>query len=165
MIGKPFTARAAAIAAVGAAALAPLLAAGVTPVPAQAQPVTANAPLDPPPGTPLPSTVGVAGMLTRLTDAGVGYKEKGNLIENGINQQDGHALDHDLRKAYRDGALPYTFNVQNVSPTTPGHAIAPTEISGPKTPMRNVPIELIDQGSWVITQQSAKALMAILEGR
>ena len=104
-------------------------------------------------------------MLTRLTDAGIGYKEKGDLVENGIDQHDGHVLDSELRRAYRDGELPYTFNVVSVSPTTPGNAIAPVEISGPKMPARTVPVNLVDQGSWVITQDSAKALLALLANR
>lgn len=158
----------------GAVAMAP--SATVT---AQVQPVVFGAPLpqEPPtvpappapapeqPAAALPTDGEVAGILTRLTDPGIGYKEKGGLVENGIDQRDGHVLDSELRRAYRDGELPYTFNVVSVSPTTPGNAIAPVEISGPKMPSQTVPITLVDQGNWVITQEAAKALLARLAAR
>ncbi|MBS9534553.1 hypothetical protein KIH27_13245 [Mycobacterium sp. M1] len=171
---KVLAAGALAVAAIGAGGLTVAAGQPAGTVSAQVQPVVFGAPLplEPPPapvppqeGQPLPSTGEVAGMLTRLTDAGVGYKEKGQLVENGIDPEDGHILDHELRKAYRDGELPYTFNVVSVSPTGPGQAIAPVEISGPKMPARTVPVTLVDQGSWVITQQSSKALLALLANR
>jgi len=161
-IVKMFATGVAVVAAIGIVAAGPtaagLAAADPAPVPAPVEPVTPAA------STP-PSADEVAGMLTRLTDAGISYKEKGSLVENGIDQQDGHVLDHELRRAYRDGELPYAFNVLSVSPTTPGHAIAPVAISGPKSPSRTVPLDLVDQGSWVISQDSAKALVQVLENR
>ena len=175
---KVLAAGAMAVATIGAGGLTAAMAgmAQPTAASAQIQPVVFGAPLplDPPPtpapaepqtGAPLPNGAEVAGMLTRLTDAGIGYKEKGDLVENGIDQRDGHVLDSELRRAYRDGELPYTFNVLSVSPTTPGNAIAPTEISGPKMPSQTVPLTLVDQGSWVITQESAQALLAKLANR
>lgn len=157
---KMFAAGVAALAAIGIGAAGPTVAgiAAAEPAPAPVEPVApvASAP---------PTADEVAGMLTRLTNAGISYKEKGNLVENGIDQQDGHVLDHELRKAYRDGELPYTFNVLSVSPTTPGHAIAPVVISGPKLPPHTVPLDLVDQGSWVISQDSAKALLQLLANR
>lgn len=121
-------------------------------------------PLDPPPaaGAPLPTTDEVSSMLTRLTDAAITYKEKGYLVENGINQGEGHALDHDLRKASRDGQLPYTFNVTNVEPTGPNQAVANVTTSGPKMAPVTQPIQLVDQGSWVLSHDSALALIQSL---
>lgn len=120
-------------------------------------------PLDPAPtGAPLPTPDEVSGMLTKLTDAGISYKEKGNLVENGITQQEGHALDHDLRKAYRDGELPYTFDVSNIEPTGPGQATANLTISGPKMPPVTKPITLVDQGSWVLSHDSATELIQVI---
>lgn len=102
------------------------------------------------------------GQLTKLTDAGISYKEKGNLVENGINQQEGHGLDHDLRKAYRHGELPYTFDVTDVAPTDPGQAVANVNISGPKMAQQTQPIQLVDQGGWVLSHDSAVGLMQAL---
>jgi hypothetical protein len=115
------------------------------------------------PGAALPTTDEVAGMLTRLTNAGISYKEKGNLVENGITQSEGHGLDSDLRKAYRDGELPYTFDVSNVTPAGPNQAAATVTISGPKMPApQTIPITLVDQGSWVLSHDSATQLFQML---
>lgn len=102
-------------------------------------------------------------MLTRLSDAGIGYKEKGDLVENGITQQEGHGLDHELRKAYRDGELPYNFDVLNVVATGEGRALSNVTITGPKMPApQTVPLQLVDQGSWVLSRDSATQLLQIL---
>lgn len=127
------------------------------PVPAPVEPVTQ--------GAPLPTTDEVSGMLTRLTDAGIGYKEKGDLVENGITQAEGHELDHQLRKAYRDGELPYTFTVLNVAPTGPGQAVANVTITGPKKPVpQTLPLTLVDQGRWVLSHDAATGLAGQLAG-
>ncbi|BBY35084.1 hypothetical protein BST33_00925 [Mycolicibacter minnesotensis] len=116
-----------------------------------------------PAGAPLPTTGEVAGMLTRLSDAGIGYKEKADLVENGITQHEGHGLDSELRRAYRDGELPYNFDVLNVVQTGEGHGLANVTITGPKMPApQTVPLQLVDQGSWVLSHDSATQLMQIL---
>lgn len=120
----------------------------------------------PPVAAPLPTTGEVSGMLTRLSDAGVGYKEKADLVENGITPQEGHGLDHELRKAYRDGELPFNFDVLNVVPAGEGQALANVTISGPKMPApQTVPLKLVDQGSWVLSHESSTQLMQILAAR
>lgn len=145
-----------AVAGAGAAAAEP---APAPPVPAPAVPEPAQ------PGAPVPDPGAVAGMLTRLSDPGIDYKEKGNLVENGIDAGDGHVLDHELRKAHRDGELPYNFDVLNVVPTGPDKALANVTMSGPKLAPRTLPLQLVDQGSWVLTQESAKALIQVLANR
>lgn len=126
-------------------------------------PAPAPAPAPPAQGAPLPTTGEVAGMLTRLSDAGIGYKEKGDLVENGITQHEGHGLDSELRRAYRDGELPYNFDVLNVVSTGDGKALANVTITGPKSPApQTVPLQLVDQGSWVLSHDSATQLMQIL---
>ncbi len=127
--------------------------------PAPEQPAPAPGPA--PSGAPLPTPDEVSGMLTRLSDAGISYKEKGNLVENGITQEDGHVLDHELRKAYRDGELPYTFNVLNVVPTGPDQAVANVTISGPKMAPQTTPLQLVDQGGWVLSQDTGKQLLQV----
>lgn len=126
-------------------------------------PAPAPAPAPPAQGAPLPTTGEVAGMLTRLSDAGIGYKEKGDLVENGITQHEGHGLDSELRRAYRDGELPYNFDVLNVVSTGDGKALSNVTITGPKMPApQTVPLQLVDQGSWVLSHDSAEQLMQIM---
>lgn len=128
-----------------------------------AVPLEPAPPLPPPVGAPLPTIGEVSSMLTRLSDAGVGYKEKGELVENGITPEEGHGLDHELRKAYRGGELPYNFDVLNVVPTGEGQALANVTISGPKMPApQTVPLKLVDQGSWVLSHESSTQLMQIV---
>ena len=126
------------------------------------EPAPAPAPAPAPSGAPLPSPEEVSGMLTRLSDAGIGYKEKGNLVENGLTQEEGHHLDGELRRAFRDGELPFNFDVVNVVPTTPGQALATVTISGPKSPAQTTPLQLVDQGSWVLSHESAEQLFKAL---
>ena len=45
----------------------------------------------------------LSSLCTQATDPGVSYTTKTNLVENGISPDEGHAADHDLRKAYRNG--------------------------------------------------------------
>lgn len=169
MARSPLTARIA-LGVAGAAAAA-VVGAGVgsadpAGLPAQRGIVDAPLPLDPPPapapGAPLPTGDEVAGMLTRLTDAGITYKEKGDLVENGITQEEGHGLDHELRKAYRDGELPFTFDVGPVLPAGPNQATTTVTISGPKKAPQPTPVMLVDQGSWVLSHDSATALFGML---
>ena len=124
-------------------------------------------PLEPAPpapaGLPLPTPGEVSGMLTRLSDAGINYKEKADLVENGITQSEGHELDSELRKAYRRGELPYDFDVLNVVPTGDGQALANVTITGPKLAApQTVPLHLVDQGRWVLSHDTATQLMQIL---
>lgn len=166
MTVKIIAAGIAAVAGIGA------VTAGMTaiaaPVAAQVQHVAVPlapepAPQPSPVGAPLPTTGEVSGMLTRLTDAGIGYKQKSDLVENGITPEEGHGLDHELRKAYRDGALPYNFDVLNVVPTGEGQALANVTITGPKMPApQTVPLKLVDQGHWVLSHESSTQLMQIL---
>lgn len=156
---------AAALTAIGLAAGG---AASAEPVAPQDSVADAPVPLEPAPpapaqDVPLPTTGEVSGMLTRLSDAGINYKEKADLVENGITQHEGHGLDSELRRAYRDGELPYNFDVLNVVQTGEGHALANVTITGPKLPApQTVPLQLVDQGRWVLSQDSATQLMQVL---
>lgn len=166
MTGNFFAAGVVALAVIGAGSVG---VASADPVVPRDVVVGAPLPQEPAPSNPepsgasLPTTDEVSGMLTRLTDPGVGYKEKGDLVENGITQEEGDALDHELRKADRDGELPFTFNVLNVVPTVPNQAVANVAISGPKIPApQTLPLTLVDQGSWVVSRDSAEQLLQAL---
>jgi len=153
----------AALGAIGAAAV------GVTSIasvpagsPAQVQLAAVGAPLpqDPPPAQNLPTADQLTSILTNLADPGVSYTNKTGLVEGGISSGEGHLVDHELRKAYRDGELPLSFNVSNIQPAGSNAASADVAISGPKlsAPVtKNV--TFINQGGWVLSHDSATELV------
>lgn len=169
MTGRLLLLSAAALAAIGVSGVFGGGVASAEPAAPQDSVAGAPVPLEPAPappapsGVPLPTTGEVSGMLTRLSDAGIGYKEKADLVENGITQHEGHGLDSELRKAYRDGELPYNFDVINVVQTGEGQGLANVTISGPKMPVpQTIPLQLVDQGRWVLSHDSATQLMQIM---
>ncbi|OBF81033.1 hypothetical protein A5791_06920 [Mycobacterium sp. 852002-51163_SCH5372311] len=153
----------AAIGAIGAAAV------GVTSVgfmpasPAQVQLAAFGAPLpqDPPPPGQLPTPDQLATLCTQVTDPGVSYTTKQNLVENGISPGEGHNADHRLREAYRDGKFPETFNVTNIAPAGPNEAQADVAISGPKFvgPVSKHLVFIDQGGNWILQHDSALALL------
>jgi hypothetical protein len=175
---------AAALAAIGAAS------AGVTSVapgtsnspagpavfPVRPAAVAAPLPLDPPPPAPppgpnppappgapvaLPSPDQLAGLCTQATDPGVSYTNKTSLVENGISPGEGHVADHDLRKAYRDGKFPESFNVTNIQPAGPNMVSADVAISGPKFagPVTKHLVFVNQNGNWLLQHDAALALL------
>lgn len=111
---------------------------------------------------PAPEPQQVNDMLIRLTDAGISYKEKSALVENGISSQEGHSLDHELRKAYRGGELPYAFDVTDIASPAPGQAVATVTMSGPKMAPQTNPVQLVDQNGWVLGHDSAVQLFHVI---
>ena len=136
----------------------------------QVTPVVLSAPLDPPPPAPgqppLPSPETLSDLATRLTDPGVSYEKKFGLVENGISADEGHVADHDLRKAYRDGKFPETFNVTNIAPAGPNAAQADVAISGPKFagPVTKHLVFINQGGNWILQHDSALALLQAATG-
>lgn len=158
----------AALAVVGGAAVG--IASVAAPV-RQVQLAAVGAPLpqEPPPPPPAPAPVGpglpTAEQLTNLciqaTDPGVGYSTKVGLVENGINPDEGHVADHDLRKAYRNGNFPETFTVTNIVPAGPNTAAAQVAIGGPKFagPVNKQLVFVQQGGNWVLQHDAALALL------
>lgn len=153
----------AAVAAIGAAAAGVTSIASVTPTMPQVQPVAVGVPLPqdpPPPGANVPTPDQLTGLLNSLSDPGVSYTTKTGLVEGGITSGEGHLVDHELRKAYRDGDLPLSFNVTNIQPSGPNTATADVAISGPKLPApvtKN--LTFINQGGWSLSRDSATELV------
>lgn len=118
----------------------------------------------PPPGLPTPGQL--ANLCNQATDPGVSYTTKTNLVENGISPDEGHVADHDLRKAYRDGKFPETFNVTNIVPAGPNSAGANVAISGPKFagPVEKQLMFVNQGGNWVLQHDSALALLQAATG-
>ncbi len=163
MTMKFFTTGVAAVAAMGAAAVgATSLTFSAAP---QVAPVVFNVPLDPPPAppgqAPLPSPEQLADVCNRVTDPGVNYDTKTNLVENGIEPGEGHVADHDLRKAYRNGNFPEQFAVSNIQPV-PGNGVkADVAITGPKFagPVEKTLVFIDQGGTWELQHDSALALI------
>jgi hypothetical protein len=152
----------AAVAAIGAAAAGVTSLASLTPTMPQVQPVAVGAPLpqDPPPGANVPTPDQLTGLLNTLSDPGVSYTTKTGLVQGGIDSGEGHLFDHELRKAYRDGEFPLSFNVTNIQPSGPTAATADVAVSGPKLPApvtRN--LTFVNQGGWALSQDSAAQLL------
>lgn len=123
-------------------------------------------PQDPPPAPPgapgqLPTADQLANLCNQVTDPGVNYREKNNLVENGVSQNEGMVADHDLRKAYRNGNFPEQFNVTNIAPAGPNLAQADVGISGPKFagPVSKHLVFVNQGGNWVLQHDAAIALI------
>jgi hypothetical protein len=165
MTVKMFATGVAAVAAIGAAAAgATSLASSGAPAP-QVMPVVLSAPLDPPPAPgqpPLPSPEELADLCNQVTNPGVSYKTKYNLVENGISDHEGHEADEALRRAFHHGDFPEQFAVSNIEPIpAPGAVKASVAITGPKFPAPvTQDLVFIDQGgTWVLQHDAALALV------
>ncbi len=123
-------------------------------------------PPPPAPGQNLPTPDQLSSLCTQVTDPGVSYTTKTNLVENGISPDEGHVADHDLRKAYRDGKFPETFNVTNIQPAGPNAATADVAISGPKFagPVTKNLMFVNQGGNWILQHDAALALVQAATG-
>lgn len=124
-------------------------------------------PQDPPPPPPnLPAPDQLSNLCTQVTDPGVSYTTKTNLVENGISPDEGHVADHDLRKAYRDGKFPEQFAVTNIQPAGPNAATADVAISGPKFagPVTKNLAFVNQGGNWMLQHDAAIALIQAATG-
>jgi hypothetical protein len=119
----------------------------------------------PAPGANLPTASQVSGLLTSLTDPGVSFADKGNLVEGGIGGMQAHIADGELQKAAQNGDLPLTFNVTNIQPGAPGSATADVAFSGPKlsSPVTES-VTFVNQGNWILSRHSAIQLVKLLRG-
>jgi hypothetical protein len=159
----------AAVTAIGGAAAG--VASSAAPGVAQVQLAAFGAPLPqdppppppPPPGAPgqLPDPGQLANLCNQVTDPGVSYTTKNNLVENGIQPDEGHVADHDLRKAYRNGNFPEQFNVTNIQPAGPNMAQADVAITGPRFagPVNKHLVFVNQGGNWVLQHDAAIALV------
>jgi hypothetical protein len=174
MTAKLLATGVAAVAAIGAAAAGmtsvALGTASTSQAGVQVQPVTGTYAQDPPPPPPpappgapaaLPTADQLSSLCTQATNPGVSYTTKTNLVENGISSGEGHLADHNLRKAYRDGKFPESFNVTNIQPAGPNMVSADVAISGPKLagPVIKQLVFVNQDGSWILQHDAALALL------
>lgn len=156
-------------AAAGLASLAPSVAptAHVTSVaygPASLASGWYSRPQDPPPPAPgqnLPTPEQLSNLCNQVTDPGVSYTTKTNLVQNGISPEEGHVADHDLRKAYRNGNFPETLTVTNIQPAGPDMASADVAIAGPRFagPVSKQLVFVSQGGNWMLQHDAAIALI------
>lgn len=118
-------------------------------------------PPPPAPGQNLPSAAQLSNLCNQVTDPGVSYTTKNDLVENGISPDEGHVADHDLRKAYRHGNFPETFTVTNIAPAGPNMAQADVAIAGPKFagPVTKHLAFVNQNGNWMLQHDAAIALL------
>ncbi len=145
----------------GAAAGLSPLAAPAGPAPVRLAAVGAPLPQDPPPGPNLPTPEQLSNLCNQVTDPGVSYTTKTDLVENGISPDEGHVADHDLRKAYRNGNFPETFTVTNIAPAGPNMASADVAIAGPRFagPVIKQLAFVSTDGNWILQHDAAIALI------
>ncbi|MGH3961577.1 hypothetical protein [Mycobacterium sp.] len=126
-------------------------------------PLAQDPPPPAPPGAPgaLPTADQLSNLCNQVTDPGVSYTTKQNLVENGISPDEGHVADHDLRKAYRNGNFPEQFNVTNIASPGPNAATADVAISGPKFagPVTKNLAFVNQDGNWMMQHDAAIALV------
>ena len=153
-------------AAAGVSSVAPPSVPGPVQLAAVGAPYGPALPQDPPPGQDLPNPDQLANLCNQVTDPGVSYTTKTNLVENGISPGEGHVADHDLRKAYREGKFPETFNVTNIAPAGPNVAQADVAISGPKFagPVTKHLAFVSQGGNWIMQHDSAIGLIQASTG-
>jgi hypothetical protein len=165
MTVKPILTGVASVAAIGAAA-AGVSSLGYSSAAAfPVQPVAFSAPLPdqpppPPPAPGLPTADQLAGICNQVTDPGVSYTTKNNVVQGGIPPSEGHEADHKLRQAYRDGYFPETFNVANIQQAGP-NVTADVTTTGPKlaAPVTQNYTFVNEGGNWVMAHDSAVALI------
>jgi hypothetical protein len=157
----------AAVAVIAAAAAGVTSIASTSPIafPVQPRALGTSLPLDqpppPPPAPNLPTADQLSSLCNGVTDPGVSYTTKNNLVQGGISPDEGHAADHELRKAYRDGKFPLSFNVTNIQPAGPNAATADVATSGPKlaAPITQNLTFVNEGGNWMMRHDSAMALL------
>ncbi|BBY04752.1 hypothetical protein [Mycobacterium noviomagense] len=166
MTVKPIVTGVAAVAAIAAAAAGATSLASSGAATAQPQPVVFSAPLPdqpPPPAPPapgLPTPDQLATLCNQVTDPGVSYTTKNNLVQGGIPPNEGHDADHKLRQAYRAGYFPENFNVTNIQQAGP-NVTADVTTTGPKlaAPVTQNYTFVNDGGNWMMAHDSAVALI------
>ncbi|EID17375.1 hypothetical protein MXEN_01462 [Mycobacterium xenopi RIVM700367] len=153
----------AAVAAVGAAA------AGVTPLASEAvsaahvQPVVFGAPLPLDPAADVPTPDQLINVLNGLQNPNVPFASKSYLVEGGVGGVEGRIADRQLQKAARNGSLPLTFNVANITPAGPGAASADITASGPNLAPTTQNITFVNQGGWKLSRGSAMSLLQAVQ--
>lgn len=131
-----------------------------TPAPAAAQAPTtvffAPLPLDPP--ADVPTSEQLAGVLNTLADPGVPAAGKSDLVEGGLGPVETSVMDRRLQKGLKNGKLPLSISVANITPAGAGAATADVTASGPQLEPHSVNLTFVDQGGWKLSRTSLMSL-------
>jgi hypothetical protein len=115
----------------------------------------------PAPAPDLPSAEQLTTLCNQFTNPTGSYQSKANLVENGIDQRQGNAMDKILQKAQQNGNFPETFTVTDIQSTGANTASANVAVGGPKFPSPNV--KTLDftasGGNWMLQDKSALQLL------
>lgn len=108
----------------------------------------------------VPTPDQLTGVLTTLANPKVSFSNKSNLVQGGISGMAAHVADKKLQKAAKNGQLPLSFGVTNISPAADGSATADVAVSGPKlsSPVTQN-VTFVNQGGWVLSRASAMELL------
>lgn len=168
---KLFATSAAAVAVLGATAVAP----AVAEAPIAPRPVAFDAPLplDPPPApepadpaTALPTAEELTGILDNLVDPQVSDEVKSDLVAGGLDHHRANVFNHKLREAGHHGALPLTFTADNITAAGENTVTSDVTVTGPKMAS---PIEknvtFVDQNGWMLSQAAGDELVEAIVGR
>jgi hypothetical protein len=147
------------VVAVGATSVGPTPMVG-RPAVYQVQPAALGAPLPLDQTASLPSADQLSSVLNGLADPNVPFANKSGLVEGGISSGQAAIADHEIKKAAKEGELPLTFTVSNIQPASANATTADVAISGPKLrPPVNENLTFVNQGSWVLSHDSAMTLV------
>jgi hypothetical protein len=166
MTVRKLAAGAAAVAAIGAAAVGMTSVAAGNTSAVEVHLATSGVPFAQAPApADLPNPGDLSSLCTNLTNPGVSYHSKTGLVAGGISDGDGRAADHDLRDAFREGKFPQSYNVTNIRQAGPNAATADVAISGPKLPTPVTEnLTFVNEGGWKISSQSAQVLLHAATG-
>ncbi|EUA42143.1 low molecular weight antigen MTB12 [Mycobacterium xenopi 4042] len=99
----------------------------------------------------------------RAAESNVPFASKSYLVEGGVGGVEGRIADRQLQKAARNGSLPLTFNVANITPAGPGAASADITASGPNLAPTTQNITFVNQGGWKLSRGSAMSLLQAVQ--
>jgi len=141
------------------------------------QPVVLDSPLplDPPRAPDLPTADQLTNILTGFTDPLARDETKNGLVEGGFSRfqrpwvavpDQGHALYEEMRRVYRTGNFPLSFNAANIEPAGPNTARADVAISRSDRDHTTLMEALlfVDQGGWMLSHDSAVAVLRAAQG-
>jgi hypothetical protein len=107
-----------------------------------------------------PSTPELTGILTKLADPAVPFKNKSYLVDGGIGLIEGKTADRLLANANSKGYLPLQISVSNVQPAGANQVSATVTASGPQMAPTTQNVTFVNNGGWKLTKDSALNLLS-----
>lgn len=149
---------AAAIAAVGAAAVGATAFAPGTPVAPEVHLTVFDVPVPLAPADDVPTADQVVSLLNGVADPNVSASNKSGLVEGGLSRIEQSVMDGRMQKGLDNGKLPLTISAANIEPAGAGTATAEVTASSPKLAQRSVNLKFVDQDGWKLSHDSLMML-------